>query len=110
MTLFRGDNTAAFGNNFLTIKIKNPDLMPISKILFVVNGGLFKKTFTDANNFQVVETTLTVNFNSAETEKFSAVNVGNVVVYDIKNRQQTCPQSLTFYTQGGVINNVKCSC
>ena len=110
MTLFRGDNTSAFGNNFITIKVKNPDLMPISKIIFVVNGGQIKKTFTDAENFAREETLLTVNFDSNETAKLSAVNVGNLVTYDIMNRQSTCPQSLTFYTQGGVINNVKCNC
>jgi hypothetical protein len=32
MAIFKGDNTAAFGANFLTISVMNPDLVKISKI------------------------------------------------------------------------------
>ena len=37
--IFKGDDTGALGNHFITIKLKNPELYPISKLKFVVNGG-----------------------------------------------------------------------
>ena len=110
--IFKGDNTAAYGNNFLTISVKNPDLYKISKIIFSVNGGCIQKPFNgeDYDYFQTEETLLSVNFNSSETLKLLPSNVGNLITYDEQGRQDTCPQSVKFYSQNGVINNVKCSC
>jgi hypothetical protein len=110
MAIFKGDNTAAFGANFLTISVINPDLVKISKIVFVVNGGVIKKEWTDENYFQVAETTLIVNFNSEETKKLYATNIGNLVTYDEHGQQYTCPQYVSFNAREGVINNVKCCC
>lgn len=110
-TIFKGDNTAAFGGTFLTIKVSNPDLYPISKIIFVVNGGSIKKEFTDENMFQTAETILTVNFSSKETSILYPNNVGNLVVYDEYGRQETCKEYVKFNAQTGVICNAKqCSC
>ena len=108
--IFKGDNTAAFGGNFLTILVKNPDLYPISKLIFSVNGGIIQKQFTDPDNFQREETALTVNFNSQETVKLNSSNVGNLIAYDAEGLQETCIQSVKFYAQNGVINNAKCCC
>lgn len=104
-TVFKTDDTGAFGNQFITIKFKNPRLYPVSKILVVVNGGVCipPKEFTDENNFQIEETTLNVNFVSNETAKFNAANVVNLVAYDMQGLQYTCRQSFTFYAQNGVI-------
>lgn len=110
MTIFKGDNTAAFGANFLTISVMNPDLVKISKIVFVVNGGIIKREWTDENYFQVAETTLIVNFDSEETQKLYATNIGNLVTYDEYGQQYTCPQYVGFNAREGVINNVKCCC
>lgn len=103
--VFKGDDTGAFGNQFITIKFKNPRLYPVSKILVVVNDGvcISPKEFTDENNFQIAETTLNVNFVSNETAKFNAANVVNLVAYDMQGLQYTCSQSFTFYAQNGVI-------
>lgn len=103
--VFKTDDTGAFGNQFITIKVTNPQLYPISKILFVVNGGVCipPKEFTDEDNFQTEEITLTVNFSSAETARLNASNTGNLVAYDMQGLQYTCSQTLTFYAQNGVI-------
>lgn len=110
--IYRGDNTASFGGNFLTIKVKNPQLYKISKLLFVVNGGAIQKIFkgADYNYFQSEEIILTVNFTSQETLKLGAANVGNLVTYDENGLQLTCKQSVRFNAQNGVINNAKCCC
>ena len=108
--IFKGDDTAAFGGNFLTIKVNNPDLFPISKLIFSVNGGCIQKPFTDADNFQRAETLLSVNFTSKETVKLNASNVGNLIAYDMNGLQYTCLQSVKFYAQNGVITNAKCIC
>lgn len=108
--IFKGDDTAAFGGTFLTIKVSNPELYPISKILFVVNGGAIKKEFTDADMFQVEETILTVNFDSKETAILQPNNIGNLVVYDEYGKQETCKEYVQFQAQTGVICNAKQCC
>lgn len=104
--IFKGDDTGHFGGRFITITVKNPLLYPISKILFVVNGGccIAPKEFTDENNFQQAEIELVVNFSSVETSKLNATNTGNLVAYDMENKQYTCSQTLTFYAKNGVIS------
>ena len=108
--IFKGDNTAAFGGNFLTILVKNPDLCKISKLIFSVNGGCIQKPFTDPEYFQREETLLSVNFDSTETVRLSTTNIGNLIAYDEFGLQETCIQSVKFYAQNGVISNAKCSC
>ena len=106
--IFKGDDTGALGNKFITIKLKNPELYPISKLKFVVNGGcgIVPKEFIDENNFQQEEIELVVNFSSEETSKLNATNTGNLVGYDMENKQFTCPQTLTFTAKNGVL----CKC
>lgn len=106
--IFKGDDTGALGNHFITIKLKNPELYPISKLKFVVNGGcgIAPKEFIDENNFQQEEIELVVNFSSEETSKLNATNTGNLVGYDMENKQFTCPQTLTFTAKNGVL----CKC
>jgi hypothetical protein len=104
--VFKTDDTGAFGNSFITITVKNPNLYPISKILAVTNSGccIDNKVFTDPDNFQREEITLTVNYSSDESAKLNqGANNLNLVAYDDKNRQKTCPQTLIFYAQNGVI-------
>lgn len=110
MSIYKGDNTAAYGGAFITIEVSNPELVKISKIVFVVNGGIIKREWTDENYFQVAETVLTVNFDSTETKKLSSTNVGNLITYDEFGRQATCDQYVTFSAKQGVIGDVKCHC
>ena len=109
-TIFKGDNTASFGGDYLTIKVKNEHLFKISKLIFVVNGGIIQKPFTDEDYFQRAEILLKVNFTSEETQKLNASNVGRLVAYDEFNQQRTCFQSVSFNAQNGVICNVRRNC
>lgn len=113
-SIFKGDNTAAFGNNFITITVKNPLQYEISKIEFITNSStcIPPKVFTDENHFTTENIELTVNYDSSETLKLkNGSNVGNLVVYDMAGRRATCQQSLVFYAKNGVIlKNGQCEC
>lgn len=105
--IFKGDDTGAFGNQFITIKVKNPLLYPILKLEAVTNSGscISNKKFTDENNFQQELIELTINYTADETVKLNqGSNVLNLVAYDMQNKQYTCKQSLTFYAKNGVIS------
>ena len=112
--IFKGDNTGAFGNKFITVTVKNPQLYPISKLVAVTNNGIYieNKPFTDENNFQRENIELVINYSSEETPKLNqGANVLNLVAYDMSDKQYTCPQSLTFYAKNGVISkNGQCFC
>lgn len=95
--IYKGDNTAAFGNNFITINLINPLGYTISKAVFVC--GCIKKPF-DNPQFP-----LRVNFSSAETSMLKAENVCYLVVYDSEGRQKTCTGTLKFNANFGVICN-----
>lgn len=114
MTIFKGDDTGAFGNQFIKVTVKNPMLYPISKLVAVTNSGvgIANKPFTDENNFQQEEIELTINYSSAETPCLNqGANILNLVAFDENGKQSTCPQSLTFYAKNGVISrNGKCFC
>lgn len=100
MTIYKGDNTAAFGNNFITITLNNPLGYTVSKVVFVC--GCIQKSYNNP------EFPLVINFTSEETSKFGAVNVGYLVAYDAQGRQKTCNGKVMFNAVNGVIQNVKC--
>lgn len=95
--IFKGDDSGAFGNNFITINLDNPLGYPISKAIFVC--GCIQKPFKNP------VFPLTINLTSQETVKLRSSNVCYLVVYDSEGRQKTCQGSLTFNAQNGVINN-----
>lgn len=99
-SIYMGDNTAAFGNNFITINLNNPLNYPISKAVFVCN--CLTKTFKNPV-FPIV-----INFDSQETGQLRTSNTCYLVVYDSQGRQKTCKGNLTFKAQNGVINNGAC--
>lgn len=94
-TIFKGDNTGAFGNQFIKISLENPLELVISKAVFVC--GCIKKEFENPT-FPLV-----VNFSSEETQKLRPLNICYLVVFDENGKQQTCTGSLTFNAQNGVI-------
>ena len=109
-TIFRGDNTAANGGQFITIEVENEYRVPFSKLVFSVNKGQILKEFTDEeNHFTAENTELVVNFTSKETWKMQTENTGNLVTYDMDGLQQTCEEVCTWNTKDGVICNV-CQC
>ena len=110
--VYKGDDTGAFGNQFITITVKNSNLYPILKLVAVTNSGccIPDKVFTNENHFQTETIELTVNYTSNETEKLNSTNTLKLVAYDINGLQYTCSQTLTFYAQNGVIRKNGQSC
>lgn len=100
--IFKGDNTAAFGNDFIKISIDNPAGYIISKAIFVC--GCLKKTF-DNPQFPIY-----INLTSEETSMLRGANVCYLVVYDGLGRQKTCNGTLTFNAKNGVICNDRGTC
>lgn len=100
--IFKGDNTGAFGNSFITVNLDNPQDYVISKVVFVC--GCFQKAFPNP------VFPLTINFTSEETEHFRTANTCYLVAYDEQGRQKTCKGTLTFKAQNGVlgVNNGTC--
>ena len=98
--IFKGDNTGAFGNSFITINLDNPQGFVVSKAIFVC--GCIKKTFNNPV-FPLV-----INLTSSETEKLGASNVCYLVAFDSQNRQKTCKGTLTFKAQNGVLPDGTC--
>ena len=95
MTVFKGDNTGAFGNNFITIELENPLGYTISKAEFVC--GCFRKVFENPT-FPLI-----INFTEEESKKFNFKNTCYLIVWDELNRQKTCEGTLTFEAKNGVI-------
>lgn len=100
--IFKGDDTGAFGNNFITINLENPLEYEVTKVIFAC--GCIQKTFENPV-FPLV-----INLSSAETEKLRPQNVCYLVAYDSNGRQKTCKGTLTFNAQNGVLNNGRTCC
>lgn len=94
-TIYKGDDTSAFGNSFITINLDNPLGYKVSKAIFVC--GCIHKSFENPI-FPLI-----INFNSDETESLRNINTCYLVVYDSEGRQKTCKGTLSFKAQNGVI-------
>lgn len=92
MTIFQGDNTAAFGGNFLTINISTESgVVPEIKRAELKIGCLRK-------NFLNPVFPITINLSESETEKLQAINTAYLAVWDNEGRKKTCEGKLTFST------------
>lgn len=94
MAIYQGDNTAAFGGNFLTIRLVLPEgqeMPPISKVELKI--GCICKTFENP------VFPLTVNLTEEETLKLQAVNTAYLAVWDNEDRKKTCQGKITFKTE-----------
>lgn len=91
--IYQGDNTAAFGGNFLTIRLVLPEgqeMSPISKAELKI--GCFHK---------VIETPtfpLTINLTENESAQLKTENVAYLAVWDAQGRKKTCEGSLIINT------------
>ena len=91
--IFQGDNTSAFGGNFLTINITSElGYMPIFTRAELKIGCICK-------SFDNPVFPLTVNLNEEETAKLSTTNTAYLAVWDENGRKRTCTGSITFNTQ-----------
>jgi len=98
--VYKGDNTGAYGNEFIKINLNNPNEYVVSKAIFVC--GCVQKVFENP------VFPLTVNLSSQETATLKPSNVCYLVTYDSEGRQKTCKGTLTFPATQGVICNGNC--
>lgn len=93
MTIYQGDNTAAFGGNFLTINLSyNGEVLPTITRAELKIGCICK-------NFQNPTFPMTINLNEEETAKLQTQNTAYLAVWDAEGRKKTCVGSLTINTQ-----------
>lgn len=91
--IYQGDNTAAFGGNFLTINLSyNGEVLPTITRAELKIGCICK-------NFQNPTFPMTINLNEEETAKLQTQNTAYLAVWDAEGRKKTCVGSLTINTQ-----------
>lgn len=88
----RGDNTNAFGYDFLRIYLNNPNEMYIQKAVFQINNDLekiyYEPTFP-----------LRINLTGAETELLDQVNTCRLALWDGNGRRRTAEGKFTFFVR-----------
>lgn len=94
-TLYRGDDTDAFGSSFITINLATSISGTISKAVF--QCGSVRKIFDDPIF------PLSIELTSAETKSLKSENICYLAVWDEDGKKRTCEGSLTFNTQSGVV-------
>lgn len=97
MTIYRGDDTDAFGSSFITIDLATTLTVTITKAIF--QCGVIKKTFDDP------VFPLQIELTAAETKTLPANNICYLAVWDENGKKRTCEGSLTFNTQSQVVTN-----
>lgn len=90
MTLYRGDDTDAFNNQFIIVELEN-EKEGITKAEF--RAGSILKTFENPTF------PLNIELTSEETLLLKEENCCFLAVYDSEGRKQTCEGTLSFVTQ-----------
>lgn len=93
--IYKGDDTNAFGQNFLQINFTVPDGYTVSKAEF--RCGSIIKTFENP------VAPIIINLSAEETSKLDYQNICYLAVYDENGLKQTCEGSLTINTKNEVI-------
>lgn len=88
----RGDNTRAFGSNFLRIYLNNPNNLFISKAVFHINGELEKV-------YENPVFPLNVNFTGEETMRLKQDNTCKLALWDESGRRRTADGKFTFFVR-----------
>ena len=96
----RGDNTRAFGSNFLRIYLNNPNHLFISKAVFHINGELEKV-------YENPVFPLNVNFTGEETMKLKQDNTCKLALWDDSGRRRTADGKFTFFVKENRIKEVE---
>ena len=95
MTLYRGDDTDAFGNSFITINLTTTLDVTISRAVFQCEN--IKKVFENPIFPLSIELTAT------ETKQLQSKNQCYLAVWDSEGKKRTCEGTLEFETQSGVV-------
>lgn len=88
--MFRGDDTDAFGGNFIRINLTNNTNYQVKKAVW--SCGTVKKTFENPV-FPLI-----INLSSEETDQLLTENTCYLAVYDEFDRKKTCSSNLSFKT------------
>lgn len=88
----RGDNTGAFGNDFLRIYLNNPNELYIQKAVFQINDDLTKEYYDPIFP-------LRVNFSGEETNLLRQVNTCKLALWDEHGRRRTADGKFTFFVK-----------
>ena len=90
MTLYRGDDTNAFGAEFITIELEDAP------------EGISKAEFRCGTILKIFENPtfpLSVALNSSESMQLRQQNECYLAIYDSEGRKRTCEGSVCFETQ-----------
>lgn len=103
-TVFKSDDTGAFGVDFITINFQNPLSYVVTKAEFIIvnNPNIAPKVYENP------VFPWKINYSKTETAKFQNVNVCRLRVYDENGLRKTCKNTLTFYAEDGEITDVRC--
>lgn len=94
-TIYKGDDTGAFGQNFIKIDITGVEGYIISKCIF--QCGPIQKVYTRPQ-FPIY-----INFTSVESKRLNQLSECYLQLFDEKGLRQTCKGTLTFTAQPQVI-------
>lgn len=94
-TIYKGDDTGAFDQNFIKIDVSGTSGYIISKCIF--QCGPIQKVYTRPQ-FPIY-----VNFSSVESKRLNQLSECYLQLFDEKGRKQTCKGTLTFTAQPQVI-------
>ena len=94
-SIYRGDDTGAFGQTFLTIEAIIPEEWVVTKAVW--RAGEVTKTFQDP------VFPIGINLSHEETYKLKNINTCYLAVYDQDGLKQTCEGKLVFTTKAEVV-------
>ena len=91
-SIYKGDNTGAFGNDFLRIYLNNPNNLIITKAVIQINNKLDKV-------YEYPIFPLRVNFTGEETEYLDQQNTCRMALWDEYGRRRTAEGKFNFYVK-----------
>ena len=96
MSIYKGDDTDAFGFNFLTVILENAEFYTITKA--EIRIGVVKKTVEDPHF------PLRISLNKEETAQLNIwCNKCYLAVYDEEGKKYTCEGTLNFKASPKVV-------
>lgn len=94
-TIFKGDDTNAFGGIFISINLKNPNNKIITKAEF--RCGIIYKVFENPIF------PLHINLDATETTKLNDENIGYLAIYDEYGKKKTLAGNVIFKAKRRVV-------
>lgn len=98
--IYKGDNTGAFNNTFLTINL----LMPEELEEAVISKAKFKVENLPTMIFEDPVFPLQVNLTSAQTTQLKQQNTCYLAIYDEEGRKATCKGNIKFVAHDSVVD------